>query len=72
MNKLKFKIWDRVVYKQSRLWIVYRIFSYTVYKKWNYSYTIYTDDEYNAWVYPYQIKKYKPTTIWLTTETIWQ
>ncbi len=71
MSKLKFKIGDKVVFKQSIHNIVYRVYSYTVYKNKLVVYSIYTDDTYHSWIYDYQLKKYKKTLIWLTTEVIW-
>ena len=71
-KKLKFKIWEKVVYKQTRLWVVYKIYSYTTLNKKIVTYTINTDDEYDGWIYPYQLRKYKPIIIWLNTNEKWQ
>lgn len=67
MKKRKFQIGDKVVFKQTQNWRVYKIHSFTKYADGTYCYWMYSDDDMIT-VYPYQIKKVKVSNIWFTTQ----
>lgn len=64
-QKRKFKIGDKVTFKESFSTRIYIVYSYMRTKYGEVKYTIFSDNEYCSAVEQWQIKKYKqPTKIW--------
>lgn len=63
----KYKIGQKVIFRHSLNNIIYRIYAINIYKGWRIWYNINFDTTYEV-VDEYQIKKYRPTNIWLQTK----